>query len=77
MGYGVGHMEFFGPFFLLHAKYKLSFPVETALVRQRVVFFSLSVERNARETEMKKERLIACVQTPPLPSRKNGEIEFS
>ena len=27
--------------FLLHAKYKLSFPVESALVRQRVVFFFL------------------------------------
>lgn len=51
---------------LLHAKYKLSFPVESALVRQRVVFFSLSVDRNAGETEMKKERLLACVvQTPP------------
>ena len=32
----------------------------------------MSVERNARETEMKKERLLACVQTPPLPPlRKN------
>ena len=53
--------------FLLHAKYKLPFPVETALVRQRVVFFSLSVERNARETGAKKKRLLACVQTPPPP----------
>ena len=27
--------------------------------------------------EMKKERLIACVQTPPPLKKKNGEIEFS
>ena len=63
--------------FLLHAKYKLSFPVETALVRQRVVFFSLSVERNARETGAKKKRLLACVQTPPSsPQEKSQKSSF-
>ena len=56
--------------FLLHAKYVV-FPCRKRLSYiKSSLFFSLSFERNARETEMKKERLLACVQTPP-PLRKN------
>ena len=35
--------------FLLHAKYKLFFPVESASVRQRVVFFFLCPSSETRE----------------------------
>ena len=71
-------MEFFGPFFLLHAKYKLSFPVETALVRQRVAFFFfVRRAKRARDGNEKRETDSLCTDPPSLPSRKNGEVEFS
>ena len=65
--------------FLLHAKYKLSFPVESALVRQRVVFFFfVRRAKRARDGNEKRETDSLCTDPPSLPSRKkNGEIEFS
>lgn len=77
LGYDVGHIEFFGPVFSSTRNISCLSLQKPPQLDKEQSFFSLSVERNARETEMKKERLIACVQTPPLPSRKNGEIEFS
>ena len=57
--------------FLLHAKYKLSFPVETALVRQRVVFFFfVRRAKRARDGNEKRETDSLCTDPPSLPSRK-------
>lgn len=53
--------------FLLHAKYKLSFPVESALVRQRVVFFFfVRRAKRARDGNEKRETASLCTD-PPLP----------
>ena len=63
--------------FLLHAKYKLSFPVETALVRQRVVFFFfVRRAKRARDGNENRETDSLCTDAPS-PQEKNGEIEFS
>ena len=57
--------------FLLHAKYKLSFPVETALVRQRVVFFFfVRRAKRVRDGNEKRETDSLCTDPPSLPSRK-------
>lgn len=77
LGYGVGHMEFFGPFFLLHAKYKLSFPVETALVRQRVVFFFfVRRAKRARDGNEKRETDCLCTDPPPPLKKKRRNRVF-
>ena len=56
--------------FLLHAKYKLSFPVETVLVRQGVVFFFfVRRAKRTRDGNEKRETDSLCTD-PPLPSRK-------
>ena len=56
--------------FLLHAKYKLSFPVETALVRQRVVFFFfVRRAKRARDGNEKRETDSLCTD-PPSPQEK-------
>ena len=60
--------------FLLHAKYKLSFPVESALVRQRVVFFFfVRRARRVRDGNEKRETDSLCTDPPSLPSRKKTE----